>query len=201
MEAVRPSITHRRVPRGTELSKEGEMSDAVAVIQVGSAFVWNRGVDGKQRPIGMAGRGAAFGACSHFGEPAHTTVRTSGTAQVCFFPEAAMRRAVLLQASFQQELMRRGGQELRMTAKWSGCMRVPGIVNQLAYTLLLLSDAQGFGPVELPTHTALAQLLATSRESVARALSPLRAEGRVNQTGRRKYDIHRRLLLSRIEER
>lgn len=85
-----------------------------------------------------------------------------------------------------------------LCASWSEVMRVRGVVNQLVYAVLLLSEAQGNTAVELPTHTALAELLGTTRETIVRALTKLESEGAIRRLERKKCQLFVEPLLARL---
>jgi DNA-binding GntR family transcriptional regulator len=72
------------------------------------------------------------------------------------------------------------------------------VVNQLAYVVVLLADANRTPVVELPTHSALAELLGTTRETIARALGTLQSEGGIRRLERKHCEVYRRKLLDRV---
>jgi CRP-like cAMP-binding protein len=62
-------------------------------------------------------------------------------------------------------------------ADWAHVMRVKGIQQQLLGALQLMSHDQSNQLTRLPSHVALAELLSTTRESVARNLRLLEQQG------------------------
>jgi len=67
-----------------------------------------------------------------------------------------------------------------------------------AAVLLLLGDASQAPVVQLPSHTALAELLGTRRESIARALRSLESEGGIRRHERKRCEVQRDRLLLRL---
>ena len=63
-------------------------------------------------------------------------------------------------------------------------MRLRGLPRQLAASMLLLAQQQGTRTVLLPSQVALAALLSTSRESVARTLARLELDGHLRRIDR-----------------
>ncbi|MDN3922923.1 Crp/Fnr family transcriptional regulator [Roseateles violae] len=195
---VAPHLRERIFHRGDALLEEGKDTAFVRVIKLGTAFVHRRGLDGRSRPIGVMGRGQAFGFLGMFGSPnqvscfAHTTVR------VCELPVLAMREMSASVPQFMVHMTRAVVENFASVAAWAEALRLPGMANQLAYVLVLLGDADKSAVVALPSHAALAELLGTRRESIARALRTLESEGGIKRLDRRRCELVRSALLARL---
>lgn len=195
---VAPLLRERTFHRGDILLEEGRTSGLVRVIKLGTVFAHRRGLDGRSRPIGVLGRGHAFGLFGMFETPdqasciAHTRVR------VCELPLLALRDTSLCGSQLMVQVVRAVVENFAALAAWSEATRLPGVVNQLAYVALLLADAAQSAVVELPSHAALAELLGTRRESIARALRALEDEGGICRLDRKRCEVRREHLLARL---
>lgn len=198
MPVLQPLIRKRSVLRGDVLAREGEVANAVRVLKVGSAFGYRRGLDGRTRPVGIAGRGAPFGMFGVFGQRTQLSAFAASAARVCEIPIAALRELSARDSAFSSYLASAAVESCGRIAAWSEAMRVRGVTNQLAYSLLLLAEAQATPVIELPTHVALAELLGTTRETVARGLAALEEEGAIRRGERKNCEIHREPLLGRL---
>lgn len=191
-------VSKRHMRPGERLTDEGRLSSSVLIVKMGNVFGYRRGLDGRDRPIGIAGRGALFGLFGYFDQPNQVTTIAASSGRVCEMPFPALRQAVERYPPLLGELVRLCASTAGAIASWSEAMRLPGVVNQLAYMVVLLSDAQRTPVVELPTHTALAELLGANRETVARALARLEQEGGIRRAERKKCEVRRQVLLARV---
>jgi CRP-like cAMP-binding protein len=199
LATVQPTMRKRRLRRGDELATEGEVASTVRVIKVGSAFGYRRGMDGRTRPVGMAARGAALGLFGVFGQHTQVSVMAASETRVCEIPVSALAGVAARDDAFHRYIAGAAVQGCGQLAAWSEAMRLRGVTNQLAYTLLLLADAQRAQVVELPTHSALGELLGTSRETVARSLGVLEEDRAISRKPRKQCEIVREKLLARLE--
>lgn len=199
LDAIQAVIRRRQVRPGTPLAAEGEVASTVRVLQAGTAFGLRRGVDGRVRPIGMAGRGTAMGLFGVFGQPTQVSSAAAGQALICEIPVRALGEVVTRNSGYAHFLANVAVQSCGKIAAWSEAVRVRGINNQLAYTLLLLAEAEDSSSLELPTHVALSELLGTTRESVARGLGVLEEEGDIVRLAGKRCEVRRERLLERLE--
>lgn len=197
-QALQSVIARKTLHRGDALVEEGAVSDAVRTVKLGRVFSYRRGLDGRRRPVGMAGRAASFGLFGVFGQKTPVSIVAASTSRVCDIPVASLRELGERNPVLAHYLGLRAAEACSNMAAWSEAMRLRGIGNQLAYSLLLLADAEGLPVIELPSHVALAELLGTSRETIARSLALLEKEGGIRRHERKNCEIHRSVLLSRL---
>jgi CRP/FNR family transcriptional regulator, cyclic AMP receptor protein len=201
LHALQPLIERRRFHHGERISAEGEVSHSIRLLKIGNVFGYRRGLDGQERPIGIAGRGAAFGLFGYFGQPNQVSGIAATSLRVCEISHETLRRAAAANPALGEKLASAAVSTCGLIAAWSEGMRVRGLVNQLAYALVLLSQAHRSSLIDLPTHTALAELLGTTRETIARAFSTLKSEGSLQLLERRKCEVDRDALLGRLRRR
>jgi CRP/FNR family transcriptional regulator, cyclic AMP receptor protein len=197
-QALQPCIVRKTIHRGDVLVEEGAVSEAVRTVKLGRVFSYRRGLDGRRRPVGMAGRAASFGLFGVFGQKTPVSIVAASTTRVCDIPVASLRDLAERSPILAHYLGLRAAEACSLMAAWSEAMRLRGIGNQLAYSLLLLADTEGLPVIELPSHVALAELLGTSRETIARSLALLEKEGGIRRLERKNCEVYRSTLLGRL---
>ena len=196
---LQPAIRRRRMGRGDELATEGEVATTVRVIRIGTAFNYRRGVDGRTRPIGIAVRGSALGLFGVFGQPTQVSAMAAADSRICEIPVRTLGELAARDEGLSRYLASTAVEACGKIAAWSEAMRVRGVTNQLAYTLLLLADAQHNSVIDLPTHSALAELLGSTRETMARSLATLEQEGAIARRPLKQCEVLREQLLARLD--
>jgi CRP/FNR family transcriptional regulator, cyclic AMP receptor protein len=104
--------------------------------------------------------------------------------RVCELPANALRGLLDKDPSLLPMVHQQLVQAFARLADWSQLMRHRGLPRQLVSTLMLLAREQGTRTVLLPSQTALAELLCTSRETVARTLGQLEDQGHLHRVDR-----------------
>lgn len=191
-------LRERVFHRGDTLLEEGTRADAVRVVKLGLVFAYRKGLDGRSRPIGVVHRGSAIGLFGTFEMPTQASCVALTTAHVCELPVAALRESATCGTALLDEIGRAVAGVFATLTTWSEAMRLPGTINQLAYVLVLLAEANRSPIVQLPSHSALADLLGTRRETIARALRVLQHEGGIRRHERKRCEVHRIELLARL---
>ena len=195
---VESHIRQRIFRRGDVLADEGKIATFVRIVKMGTVFGYRRGLDGRSRPIGVVSRGNGFGIFGVFDNPTQATGVALTAGRICEIPVVALRNRRACDSKMLVHLGQSAVQTCGAMATWSEAMRLPGVINQLAYVVVLLADANKTPVVELPPHSALAQLLGTTRETVARALGTLEIEGGIRRWERKRCEVYRRNLLARV---
>jgi len=197
---IEPQVRERVFHRGDVLLEEGKIADAVRFVKWGTVFGYRRGLDGRSRPIGAVNRGSALGIFGTFEMPSQATCVALTTVRVCEVPVGGLRGVAACGSSLLAQITRSVADIVAALSTWSEAMRLPGTNRQLAYVLVLLADASKASFVQLPSHKALAQLLGTRRETIARALSSLEREGCIRRHERKRCEVHREQLLARVSQ-
>jgi len=196
---VSPLIRETAFRKGDELSSQGNVAPRVQIIKVGTLFGYRTGKNGRRNPIGIAGRGAVFGMYGCFGQPNQLSGIAVTAGRVCELSMAALDEKTNAGTAFREQLIAGCVHSFGLTADWSALMRLRTTTQRLAGTLLLLSDVQGSPVVQLPTHTALAELLGTTRESIVRGLGVLEAERCIAKLERKKCHVFSTRLLEWLD--
>lgn len=197
---LEPQVRERVFHRGDVLLEEGQMATSVRVVKLGIVFGYRHGLDGRSRPIGVVNRGSALGIFGTFEMPSQARCVALTTVRACEIPVAELRAMCTCGSSLLRQVTQAVTDMFAALTAWSEAMRLPGLVNQLAYVLVLLADANNHPVVQLPSHAALAELLGTRRESIARALGLLEREGGIQRQECKRCEVHRGRLLLRVSQ-
>jgi len=197
---IESQLRERIFHRGDVLVEESKYSSLVRIVKMGTVFAYRRGLDGRSRAIGVVSRGSALGTFGVFDMPNQATCVALTTVRVCEIPVVALRDTSTCSSRLLAYIAATLVETFAAAAAWSEAMRLPGVVNQLAYILVLLADANKASMVTLPSHSNLAELLGTRRESVARALGTLESEGGIRRHERKRCEIFRSKLLARLSQ-
>jgi len=195
---LEPQIRERIFHRGDVLLEEGKIANYVRFVKLGTVFGYRQGLDGRSRPIGAVSRGGVLGIFSTFEMPSEATCVALTTVRACEVPVVDLREMCTCGSSLLVQISRCVTEAFAALTAWSEAMRLPGVANQLAYVLVLLADAGKASVVQLPSHAALAELLGTRRESIARALRSLESEGGIRRYERKRCEVYRNKLLMRL---
>jgi CRP-like cAMP-binding protein len=195
-QIIEPWIREQIFRPGDVLTREGDRSGVVRFVKIGTVFGYRLGLDGESRPIGVVRRGSALGVFGIFDQPNPATCTAVSTVRACELPMVALRASTTCQPQLLAHATQSMADNFAMAAAWSEAMRLPGAINRLAYVLLLLAEAHKPSPVELPSHSKMAELLATRRETVARALRTLENEGGLRRLTPRRCEVSRGRLLA-----
>jgi CRP-like cAMP-binding protein len=197
---ILPQVRERVFHRGDVLLEEGRTASVVRFVKLGVVFGYRRGLDGGSRPIGVVSRGGALGIFGTFATPNQTTCVALTAVRVCEVPVADLRSMSICGSSLVVQITRAVTEMFASVTSWSEVMRLQGVVNQLAYVLVLLADSSHSSVVHLPSHSDLAQLLGTRRETIARALRLLESDGAIRRHERKRCEVLRAPLLARLRQ-
>lgn len=179
-----PMLRELGFHKGDVLQTEGTAPDTVRSIKLGTVMLTRSGPDGAHHPVALAGRGHLLGMWGLLDKPTQVGARALSAGRICELPVAALRQTLYQDATQLDALHHQMAHTFARLADWSQVMRLRGLPRQLMATLMLLANEQGSRSVHLPSQVALAALLATSRESVARTLRLLQDNGHLRRMDR-----------------
>jgi len=153
------------------------MADNISVIKVGLAVGSRHLGDANKTPVCLLGPGRLLGFSALFG--LHSALGTEATTplRLCEIPIRALIQMDLIDQRFRQAIYQAGGAYFENLADWAHVMRAGSIKQQLIRALLLIAREMGSVAFRMPSHIDLASLLSTRRETIARYLGQLEAEG------------------------
>ena len=177
LEKLDPQIRELDFRKGEMLQTEGAQPPVVRSIKVGTVVLARTGPDGLSRPVAMVGRSHLLDVCSLVGSRALLSAQALSAGRVCELPVAAVRSTLDKDPALLNALHQQMGRSFESLADWGHVMRMRGLPRQLVAALRLLTREQGTSAVLLPSQVALAAVLSTTRESVARTLRQLEEDG------------------------
>ncbi len=184
MALWRPHIRERSLSKGQRLQEQDCIAHEFQVIKLGLVLAMRSGEDGRARPLALFGQGHALGSAGWLHQPSAMHFEALGAGRICCVDIAAIARKGLVDADFVRALATQCAHHNALLAEWARIVRLPGVLCQLAATLVQLSRLQSSQLVRLPSQGMLAALLATSRETIARSLHRLARLGALDRTDR-----------------
>lgn len=192
--AWRAPVSEAPFRKGEVLQRQGDgAAGELCMVKVGMLLM-QRGGAGREgeRPVGLAGCGQVLGLPALLELPAPLSFVAVTPGRLCRVALAPQCQGDAgLPAKVMRELARDQLQTGARLADWGRIARVRGVAAQLAGALLQLAELQRSTLVRLPSQAVLAALLATTRESVARALALLAREQALLRRDRWHCEIER----------
>lgn len=188
-DGLGPEVREHGFRQGESLSLEGALSGHIRIVKTGMVFVCRRGSRDSSRPVAMAGSGTAFGICSFLDQPNQVSAVAASSGRYCELDAARVRLLARHDAEFRALFQQHLVQSVSTLARWAEALGRRGTVTQVANVIGLLAATSGSATLKIPSHTALAEMLGTSRESVARALATLESAGCVVKASLRHYRV------------
>ena len=178
-ELLASCIEESAFGKGDALQIEGVVAQRISIIKVGAVMATRQGEDGQAHPVALLGRGKTLGHYAVYGHQEQIGALALTTGRVCSVDVPDFYRLGVVDRQFhaciQTHLVDSHGQ----LADWSRVMRIKGLQQKLLATLQLYAREQRSQAIRLPSHVALAALLSTPRETIARSLRQLEAAGRI----------------------
>jgi CRP-like cAMP-binding protein len=173
LSSIVPLLREVSFKNHDQLLIEGAVSDHIKIIKLGTVICQRRGPDGVKRPVALFGRGAVLGKYALVGHPNALEATALSAGRLCVLRVDELRQTQNTVPAFLAGLHGAMVRAFGCLADWSQVMRQRGLQRQLHASLQLLGKEQGQRVVRIPSHTALAALLSTRRESVARTIRQL----------------------------
>ncbi|MCB2018989.1 MAG: Crp/Fnr family transcriptional regulator [Hydrogenophaga sp.] len=195
-ERLDPLILETSFRKGASLQDEANSPSTVRVVKLGTVMITRRGPDNEARPIAMVGRGHMLGMLCLVNTPTETGATALSSGRLCELPVSVLGELIAKDGTARQLAQQRLASDMALLADWGHVMRLRGLPRQLVATLILLAREQGNPSVLLPSQIALAALLSTTRESVARTLRQLDDIGHLIRSDRWHAELtgtHRRV--------
>jgi CRP/FNR family transcriptional regulator len=191
LELVFQRMVQRQIPAGTILFRKGEQARGVYVLLRGQVEIYRSTADGREQVLHVEKPVQSIAELPVFdGGPYPASGRTVEDSEVFFLSIDDFQRLYREHPEISDAVIRSLGQRLRALVGVVERISLRSVPGRVAKTLLERAENEGAakngGTFTLQgTQSDLAHLLATSRESVARALGDLRKKGVISTEGRR----------------
>lgn len=190
LDAVARRTVIRPLPRGRPLFRRGEPCQGLYVVVEGRIRVYRGSSDGREQTLHLQGPGQTVAEVPLFdGGPYPASARADEDSRILYLPLADFQWLYRHHPEVADSVIRELGRRLRRMVQLVEKISLRDVPSRVALTLLEYAERQPStreGTFELPrTQEELAAELATTRESVARALSRMRREGVISQSGSR----------------
>lgn len=174
-----PCVQESHFAKGERLLPEGQVAQQISIIKIGAVMGSREGSDGQAHPVALFGRGKTLGEYAIYGHREQIGVIALSAGRICRLDVPDFYRLGVVDRKFhacvQSRIVRSHGQ----LADWSRVMRIKGVPQKLLAALRLHAGEQRSRVIRLPSHVALASLLSTTRESIARSLRQLEEAGHI----------------------
>jgi CRP-like cAMP-binding protein len=179
----------RSVPARRLLFRKGDPCPGLYVVVRGRVRILRANRDGKEQTLHEQGPGQALAEVPLFdGGPCPADARAEEPTQFLFLPRDDFEELYRSEPSIATAVIRDLGRRLRGAVRLIEKISLRDVPSRVGLTLLELAEREDdpSHPFTLPrTQGEMAAALATTRESVARALRTLREEGLIEQEGAR----------------
>ncbi len=181
----------RKVPQSRLVFRKGDPCEGLFVVVKGRVRVYRANAEGKEQVIHDQGPGDTLAEVPLFdGGPYPAHARAEEDSELLFLPRAEFQAAYRAEPEIAHAVILELGRRLRKAVRLIEKISLRDVTARVGLTLLEYAQ----GPAEssdevsdtfiLPVSQAqMAESLATTRESVARALRALREEGLIEQRG------------------
>ena len=189
-EMVLQRMVRRRIPSGTTLFRKGEQARGVYLLYQGQVEIYRSTADGREQVLHVENPVQSIAELPVFdGGPYPASGRTAEDSEVYFLSIDDFQRLYREHPEISDAVIRNLGQRLRALVGVVEKISLRSVPERVAKSLLEGAEkeraARDGGTFTLQgTQSDLAHLLATSRESVARALGDLRRKGVISTEGR-----------------
>lgn len=199
LERIADRIVVRKVPARREIFRRGEPCEGLFVVVRGRVRVYRANAEGREQIIHDQGPGQTLAEVPLFDDgPCPANARAEEASVLLFLPKAAFRELYRSEPEIADAVIHELGRRLRRAVRLIEKISLRDVPARVGLTLLEFAgnrtgesmDAPGAAKLDhaftLPvTQSELAESLATTRESVARALRTLKDEGMIEQQGSR----------------
>jgi CRP-like cAMP-binding protein len=183
-------LTRRSFPRNRLLFRAGDPSEGLWIVERGRVRLYRANRDGKEQILHEQGPGQSLAEVPLFdGGPYPANARAEEDSVLLFLSRGDFREICRSEPEVADAVIRELGGRLRRAVSLIEKISLRDVPSRVGLTLLEMARAggrRGDQAFSLPmSQSRLAERLATTRESVVRALRTLRDEGLIEREGSR----------------
>lgn len=184
MAALQGQIVERAVLLGGQIEEQGLRSLSLKVIKLGLFKGLRRSAGGEKLPICLQGKGQVAGLNNLYRQPSALSLVAITPARVCEIPLRLIDEIAKVERDFRRCLFQAQARYVDNLADWSRVLRGDSLTAQLGEALRLIAHEEGRADFRIPSHSELARILGTRRETIARHIGLLIEAGRFAKTDR-----------------
>lgn len=190
LERIAVHCVVRRVAAGKQLFRTGDPCAGLWVVLRGRVRIYRASPDGREQVLHVQGPGQPLAEVPLFdGGPCPAHARVEEASELLYLSREAFEGLYRSEPAIADAIIRDLGSRLRHAVRLIEKISLRDVPSRVGLTLLELASGDG-GSATRPftltrTQAELAESLATSRESVARALRHLADEGLIEREGPR----------------
>lgn len=193
LDTLRARMIERCYPRDALIVQEGQPGDSLYVIREGRVKVTKLSGAGREKILEILGPGAFFGEMALLDRPERSaSVRALDPVVAYAISRIEFHRCLRESADFALGVIRELARRLRRTDDQASSLPYQSVLERTRELLSGLAQETagepGWRQTPPLTHQEMADMVATSRETVTRALKQLRASGWLRQSGKR-YEV------------
>lgn len=191
LNSVGRHVVTRHLPAGSLLFREGQPCEGLYIVARGRVRVYRSSADGREQVMHTQEAGQPIAEVPLFdGGPYPASARTIEDSTVLFLARSTFRSLYHERPEIADAVIQDLGRRLRRMVRLVEKISLRDVPARMALTLIEYAESTDAlyddGEFRLPrTQSALAAELATTRESIARALARLRDAGAIAQQGAR----------------
>jgi CRP-like cAMP-binding protein len=189
LQAVAGRIIRRQLARDALLFREGEPCRGLYIVVRGRVMAYKASADGREQALDSAGPGQTIAELPLFdGGPYPASARAVENSELLFLSIDDFQQLYRKNPEIADIVIRRLGERLRKLVRLVGTLTLKDVPARVATRLLEYAATSGplhngASFVLARRHYELAAELATTRESITRALTKLREDGVISQKG------------------
>lgn len=183
-------VSVRRMPKLRPLFRKGDPCDGMWIVVEGQVRIFRANREGREQIVHLQGPGQSLAEVPLLdGGPYPAHARAEEDSMLLYLPRAAFESLYREEPEIAHAIIRELGRRLRRMVGLVERISLRDVPSRVGLSLLEYARRAPGGadaPFTLPhTQSEIAEQLATTRESVARALRTLREEGVIRQEGAR----------------
>lgn len=183
-QLLKSHIRERVVTVGETLECQGDHGQTVMVIKLG-LVKGMRGSSGKDnKAIAILGKGRLLGFNNLFRQVSPLTLTAITPTRVCEVDVSAVYSLAMSHQAFRRDVYKAVGSYFDCVADWSRILREDSYLLKLCHALQLIATEEGSNAFRIPSHSELAGVLGSRRETIARHIGALIHRGMFQKVDR-----------------
>lgn len=197
-EYEREELMLREMPihKGEPLSHQGSIPRDLVVVKVGQALISRRTLSQSNRAVALVRPGASFGYDGLLHEESAFSATGSTLGRACRVHLSDLQALSNVSLRVRQHLDRHALHFQGLLWQWLDVLGHTSVRTRVVACIFTLADSTRGTLVQLPPQAVLAEMLGSSRESIARTMRLLETERCIRKAQMGRYEIFPERLLA-----